>query len=143
MLLQTYGIGDAASLQAQWDQWYQTIKGLNQSLVIAKQTNNPAMMEQVRGAITWVMQRMNSLNQQIKGQEMPSEVLASMDRTVDAALKVATDVGGVALGLIKDVGAISRGAARAVNWLPFLVVGALGVLALGFGKGGLKVGLRL
>src|SRR5437879_685610 len=110
MHLATFGLGDAAALQAQVDSWNATLRGLNTALALARQTGNVQMEAQVRAGITYVLQQLVSLNEQIKGQEMPSEFMQKLASFADDALKVAADVGGVSKDLLHSASGIASGA---------------------------------
>lgn len=86
--------------------------------------------------------QITQLRQEISGREMPSSFMLGLSNFSDAVLKFGSDVAKTAQTVVVAAGSAAGGIGSTVKFLPFILIGALVVLGIGFNKGSLGVSIR-
>lgn len=108
---------------------------LKQALVVATQRGDPALVEDVKTRYRTILGQLDALRRSVSGREMPSAFMQSLARTSDDILRTGSQITGAVGGVLSGVGMTAR-------LLPFILIGALVVLGIGFSKGSLGVQVR-
>jgi hypothetical protein len=99
-------------------------------------------LEAIKTRYNVLLGRLRDLQREIYGKEMPSAFMLKLSNVSDGILKFGSDVGKAASTIVSGVTNIASGLGTTGKLLPFILIGALVVLGIGFQKGSLGVSIR-
>lgn len=113
---------DPTSAQTRLDKLQAALDDLANAMRFALRTGQTTALNMFRGQFKEMSRTAAALRAEINQSEQPPVILKLMDEFSDKAIAVAKETGA-------DASALAKGAARALNYLPVIVVG-LAVIAL-------------
>lgn len=96
-------------------------------------------LEDIRTRYATVLSQLNQLRQDVSGREMPSAFMLGLSSFSDSAIKFGEAVAKTASSVVTAAGSVAGGLGTTAKLLPFILIGAVIVLGIGFSKGSLQI----
>lgn len=99
-------------------------------------------LEAIKTRYNTLLGKLRDLQREIYGREMPSAFMLKLSNVSDGILTFGSDVAKAASTVVSGVTNVASGLGTTGKLLPFILIGALVVLGIGFQKGSLGVSIR-